>query len=239
MAEIVSSTRADAAARPVGVFRTAAAILWKDVAAEWRGREIVSGMAVFGLLVLLLFHFTLELEVQRRPSLTAGAVWIALAFAGTLGLNRSLAREIDRGSLDGLLLAPADRSAIFFGKMAANLFFVWLAASILLPVTSVLYNVPLLQPSVIGVVALGTLGYVSIGTLLSAMAAQARTRELLLPILLFPIIVPLLVAGAKATEGVLAGLAWAELAPWVNIMVAFDGIFLSAAWMVFEYVVEE
>jgi heme exporter protein B len=231
----------DAAAveRPVGVGRVAAAIVWKDLAAEWRSREMVAGMLIFSLLVILLFHFTLELEVQRRPSVTAGILWVALAFAGTVGLSRSLARERDRESWDGLLLAPSDRSAIFIGKAVANLLFVWLAAAALIPLTSVFYSVALLQWRVISILALGTAGYITVGTLLATIAVQARTREILLPILLFPLAVPVLIAGAKATEGVLAGLPWVEIAPWVNLIVAYDGVFLSLAWLGFEYVVEE
>ena len=170
MAEIAAGAHAESKALPAGkgvpLGRVALAILWKDLAAEWRSREIVSGMIVFASIVVLLLHFTLELDIQRRPSLTAGALWVALAFSGALGVGRSLAREKDRDLFDVLLLAPADRTAIYLGKMAANLVFLLLAAAALLPITSILYQVELWRPTVIAAVGLGCLGYAAIGTLL-------------------------------------------------------------------------
>ena len=122
------------------------AVLWKDLAAEWRSRELISAMLVFALLVIFIFNFALELDAQARASVTAGVLWVTFTFAGTLGLNRSLAVEKDRGCLDGLLLAPVDRTAIYFGKMLANLVFMLLVAAIVLPVYSLLYNVNLFLP---------------------------------------------------------------------------------------------
>jgi len=115
------------------------AIVWKDLAAEWRSRELISAMLVFALLVILIFNFALELDAQVRASLSAGILWVTLIFAGTIGLNRSMAVEKDRGCLDGLLLAPVDRTAIYFGKAIANLFFMLVVAVIILPIYSVLY----------------------------------------------------------------------------------------------------
>src|SRR3990172_11788177 len=167
--------------------RAVAAVVWKDLAAEFRSRELIGGMLVFALLVVLIFNFALELDVRTRSTVTAGALWVTFAFAGTLGLNRSMAVEKDRGCLDGLLVAPVDRSAIFFGKVGANLAFLWIVVAIVLPVYSLLYNTNLFVPGLLGVIVLGTIGYVAVGTLLAAMTVQARTRDVLLPILLFPV----------------------------------------------------
>jgi heme exporter protein B len=242
MAEKISL--ADVGGRPAGSAalsfgRAVAAVVWKDLAAEWRSREVVAGMVVFALLSVLIFHFALDVEIERRPGVAAGVLWTTLSFAGTIGLSRSMAKEKDRDSLDGLLLAPVDRSAIFFGKAGANLIFVWVVAAVLLPVYGVLYNVSLLHPGLLASVALGTLGYTAAGTLLSAMAVQARTREVLLPILLFPIVLPVIVAGLSATEGFLAGWEPAEILRSLRILVAYDAIFLAVGWMGFEFVVEE
>ncbi|MCK5633598.1 MAG: heme exporter protein CcmB [Anaerolineales bacterium] len=219
--------------------RSVAAIVWKDLAAEFRSRELIGAMLVFAALVIVIFNFALELDIRTRETVTSGVLWVTFAFAGTLGLNRSMAIEKDRGCLDGLLLAPVDRSAIYFGKAIGNLFFMLIVEAIILPMYSVLYNVNLFQPGLILVILLGSIGYTAVGTLLAAMAVQARTRDVLLPILLFPVLIPLLLAAVKASNGFLQGFEIAEIMPWVNIMIAYDVIFIAVAFMVFDFVVEE
>ncbi|NLG96151.1 MAG: ABC transporter permease [Chloroflexi bacterium] len=220
-------------------FSAIIAVVWKDLAAEWRSREMLSSMLVFALLVIFIFNFALELSPVTRGQVTAGVLWVTFVFAGTLGLNRSLAVEKDRGCLDGLLLAPVDRTAIYFGKMIANLLFMLLVALIVLPVYSILYNANLFHPGLLAVIFLGAEGYVAVGTLLAAMAVQTRTRDILLPILLFPVIIPVLVAAVKASSGFLQGLPAEEISGWINLLLVYDVIFTAAAFMVFEYIVEE
>jgi heme exporter protein B len=220
-------------------FRTMIAVLWKDLAAERRSREMLSAMLVFALLVILIFNFALELDATAQADVTSGVLWVTFAFAGTLGLNRSMAIEKDRGCLDGLLLAPVDRSAIYFGKVLGNLVFIWIVAAIVLPVYSVLYNMNLFNPGLLLVILLGSVGYVAVGTLLSAMSVQTRTRDVLLPILLFPVVIPVLVAAVKASSGYLQGLEFSDIQPWLNLLVVYDVIFTAVAFMVFDYVVEE
>lgn len=215
------------------------AVVWKDLAAEWRSRELVSAMLVFALLVIFIFNFALELDPQTRAGLTSGVLWATFTFAGTLGLNRSMAVEKDRGCLDGLLLAPVDRTAIYFGKVLANFVFMLLVAAIVLPIYAVLYNVNLINAGLMGVILLGSWGYVAVGTLLASMAVQARTRDVLLPILLFPVSIPVLVTAVKASSGFLSAAAWVDVAPWINILVVYDVVFTAVAFMVFDYVVEE
>ena len=233
----VSGVGRKSAAR--GYLRAVGAILWKDIAAELRSRELLGSMLVFALLVILMFNFALELDVRVRQTVTAGVLWVTFAFAGTLGLNRSMAIEKDRGCLDGLLLAPVDRSALYFGKVLSNLLFMIIVEAIILPLYSLLYNVNLSQPGLIVVVLLGSIGYVVVGTLLSAMAAQARTRDILLPILLFPVVLPVLIAAVRATTGVLQGLPLEDYQAWINLLIAYDVIFLGVAIVTFDYVVEE
>jgi heme exporter protein B len=222
-----------------GYLRAVLAIAWKDLAAELRSRELLSAMLVFSVLVLLIFYFALELDVKARMDITAGALWVTFAFAGTLGLNRSMAIEKDRGCLDGLLLAPVDRSAIYFGKTISNLAFMLVVEAIVLPFYSVMYNVNLFHPGLLGVTLLGSVGYAAVGTLLAAMSVQTRTRDVLLPILLFPVIIPVLVAAVKASSGFLTGAEMTDITPWVNILVVYDVIFIAVAFMVFDFVVEE
>jgi len=220
-------------------FRSLAAIIWKDLAAELRSRELLSAMLVFALLVILIFNFALELDAKARSTVTAGVLWATFAFAGTLGLNRSMAMEKDRGCLDGLLLAPVDRSAIYFGKAIGNLIFMLIVEAIVLPVYSILYTTNLFQPGLLLVIFLGSVGYVAVGTLLSSMAVQTRTRDVLLPILLFPLVIPVLIAAVKASTGFLQGTDFGDFSAWINILVVYDVIFIALAFMVFDYIVEE
>lgn len=219
--------------------KAVSAVVWKDLQAEFRSRELFSAMLVFSLLIILIFNFALELDIKTRQSVTSGVLWATFAFAGTLGLNRSMAIEKDRGCLDGLLLAPVDRSAIYFGKVISNLTFMLIVEIIVLPVYSVLYNINLFQPGLLLVILLGSIGYVGVGTLLSAMSVQTRTRDILLPILLFPVVIPVLLAAVKASNGFLDGLAISEILLPLNLLIAYDIIFIAVAFMVFDNVVEE
>jgi heme exporter protein B len=219
--------------------RAAGAIVWKDLAAELRSRELSGAMLVFALLVILIFNFALELDVRTRSTITAGVLWVTFAFAGTIGLNRSMAVEKDRGCLDGLLLAPVDRVAIYFGKVGANLAFLGIVVAVILPVYSILYNVNLFVPGLLGVIVLGSIGYVAVGTLLAAMAVQARTRDLLLPILLFPVVLPVLIPAVRASTAILQGVPLEEVEIWIRLLIVYDVVFLVVAWWVFDYVVEE
>ena len=221
------------------LLRATFAIVRKDLTAEWRSRELFTSMLVFSFLVILIFNFALELDPRTRTSVTAGVLWVTFTFAGTLGLNRSMAVEKDRGCLDGLLLAPVDRSTIYFGKAISNLVFMLVVEIIVLPVYSILYNTNLFQPGLLGVILLGSIGYVAVGTLLSAMAVQTRTRDVLLPILLFPLAVPVLIAAVKASGGFLQGVEFSEILTWINLLVVYDLIFIAISYMFFDYIVEE
>jgi len=230
--------RPEPSTRP-SFFQAVWAVIWKDLTAEIRSREIFSAMLVFALLVILIFNFALELEAGTRASVAAGVLWVTFTFAGTIGLNRSMASEKDRGCLDGLLLAPVDRSAIYFGKMAGNLAFMLIVEAVVIPVFSMLYNINLINPGLLGVTLLGSIGYISVGTLLSAMAVQARTRDILLPILLFPVVIPVVVASVKASSGFIQGIPMDEITPWLNLLIVYDVIFMTVALMIFDKVVEE
>ena len=219
--------------------RAILAIIWKDLRAEFRSFELVSSMLVFSLLVILIFNFALELDIKTRQSVTAGVLWATFAFAGTLGLNRSMAIEKDRGCMDGLLLAPVDRSAIYFGKFISNLAFMLLVEAFVLPIYSLLYNTNLLQPGLLLVILLGSIGYTAVGTLLAAMSVQTRTRDVLLPILLFPVAFSVLLAAVRASGGFLSNSELTEILLPINLLIAYDVIFIAVAFMVFDIVVEE
>jgi heme exporter protein B len=215
------------------------AIVQKDLAAEYRSRELLSSMMVFALLVIFIFNYALNLEPSVRAKVTAGVLWVTFVFAGTIGLNRSMAVEKDRGCLDGLLLAPVDRTAIFFGKVISTLIFMLLVEVIMLPFYGLFYNVNLFNPGLLLVMLLGSIGYVVVGTLLSSMAVQTRTRDILLPIILFPIIIPILLSALDASNGYLNHLEFDLIKPALVLLVALDVIFTAVSFMVFDYVVEE
>jgi len=219
--------------------RAILAIVWKDLRAEFRSFELVSSMLVFSLLVILIFNFALELDIKMRQTVTAGVLWSTFAFAGTLGLNRSMSIEKDRGCMDGLLLAPVDRSAIYFGKFISNLAFMLLVEAFVLPIYSLLYNTNLFQPGLLAVILLGSIGYTAVGTLLAAMSVQTRTRDVLLPILLFPVAFSVLLAAVKASGGFLSNSELTEILMPINLLIAYDVIFIAVAFMVFDIVVEE
>jgi heme exporter protein B len=219
--------------------RAVFAVVWKDIQAEFRSLELVSAMLVFSMLVIIIFNFALNLDIKMRQTVTAGVLWTTFAFAGTLGLNRSMAIEKDRGCLDGLLLAPVDRSAIYFGKAISNLVFMLIVEAIVLPVYSVLYSTNLFRPGLLLVIVLGSIGYVSVGTLLATMSVQTRTRDILLSILLFPVVLPVLLPAIIASNGFLERAAVTDILFPIGLLVAYDVIFIAVSFMVFDSVVEE
>jgi len=214
------------------------AIVWKDVVAELRTKEMFSSMLVFALLVIVIFNFSFDLRVENIAQVAPGVLWVTFAFASTLELNRSLALEMENDCLDGLLLAPMDRSAIYFGKMLGNLIFICTIEALILPIFSVLFDLNLIQPSLLLTIFLGTVGFAGVGTLLSAIAVNTRAREVMLPVLLFPIILPVVIAATKATGGILDGLPLGDIAHWLRFLVAFDIIFLVVSYMTFDFVVQ-
>ena len=223
----------------IGFLRKVLAIVHKDIIAELRTKEMFSSMFVFALLVIVIFNFAFELRVANVKQVAPGVLWVTFTFAGMLGLNRSFILEKDKGCLEGLLLAPVDRSAIYFGKMLGNLIFMLVVEAIVLPIFWVLFNPPLFSPALILILVLGTLGFAGVGTLFSAIAVHTRAREVMLPILLFPIVVPLMIAAVKITGGLLDGQPLSEMRNWLNLLVGFDIIFLTVSYMTFDYVVEE
>jgi heme exporter protein B len=216
------------------------AIVAKDVAAELRTREMLSSMFVFALLVILIFNFAFDLRADNQKALAPGVLWVAVAFASMLGLSRSFIVEKDRGSIEGLLLTPVDRSAIYLGKALGNLLFISVVAWVILPVFVVLFNLAAeTLPLLAGTVVLGTIGLSGVGTLFSAMAVHTRAREVLLPVLLFPVIVPVMLSAVKLTAAVIDGVPFAEVQNWFSLLITFDVIFAALSVILFDYVVEE
>lgn len=220
--------------------RAAAIILAKEVRAEFRARELLNTTLVFAFVVIVMFSFAFDPTAAESRRFGPGLLWIALLFAGALMLQPSFAREHANDTLDALCLAPVSPFSILLGKIAANFVFLTVCEVVLLPVFAVLYNVSLLP--VLGrlvlVLMLGTFGLTITGTVFSAVAAQARMRELLLPLLLLPVLVPLLLAAVEATAGLLADAPEFQRT-WLEILIGFDVIFFTASWLLSDYLLED
>ncbi len=212
------------------------AILWKDIRCELRSKQTWLGMGMFALLVLVIFNFAFDLRVDNKAAIAPGALWVAFVFASLLGLGRTIAAEREKGLMDRLLLCPVDRKAIYLAKLLGNLLFIGVVEVVALPVFAALFNVPLFG-ALLPIVLLGTLGVAAIGTLFSAMAAATQARELLLPILVFPLIVPVVIGAVRATGDLMV--ASPNQPPWLGLMTAFDVIFLSVSMLTFGFVIKE
>lgn len=220
--------------------RPAAILLGKELRTEFRTRELLVGTLVFVLMVLVLFSFTFDPTSAESRRFGAGLLWLALLFAGSLMLHPSFLREQANDTLAALRMAPIEPFAILAAKIAANFLFLLLAELLLLPVFAAFYNLPVF--SVFGrllvVLMLGTLALSVVGTSFSAISSQARMRELLLPLLLLPLLTPALIASAEATAGLLEDPVALSVA-WTGFLAGFDVIFLTAAWLFGEYLLEE
>jgi heme exporter protein B len=224
---------------------SAAAVIWvllgRELLSEWRTREAISAALVFALLVLLAFNFAFDLRLETAEAVAPGVLWTTFLFAALLALGRGFARERDRGTLEGLLLAPVDRGALYLSKLLANTLAVLLVEAVSLPLFSALYGVAFDWPRLALVALLGALGFCGVGTLFAAMASGTRAREVLLPVLLVPIALPVVIATVRATAAVVgAGReAPADDLPWLNLLAAFDAIFVALSYLVFEHVVAD
>ena len=232
----VVGTRCERGTKKVIFFEQVLAILWKDIRCELRSKQTWTSMGLFALLVLVIFNFAFDLRVDNKAAIAPGALWVAFIFASLLGLGRTIAVEREKALMDRLLLCPVDRKAVYLAKLLGNLLFIGVVELVALPVFAALFNIPLFG-ALLPIVLLGTLGIAAIGTLFSAIAAATQARELLLPILVFPLIVPVVISAVRATGNLMAPAI--NEPPWLGLITAFDVIFLSVAMLTFEFVVEE
>jgi heme exporter protein B len=218
----------------------ALAILWKDLVTEWRSRDRALAMAVFSLLVVVILHFAMpSRDAEEARRLAPGLLWVAYIFAALLGLNRAFALELENEALAGLALAPADRGWVFLGKAAANFAILGAVQALTAAVFALAFDVDLaaVAPSLALVVALGSLGICAVGTLLGAVSVRTRYREVMLPLLLLPLLVPVLLGAVDATAGLLetGTLRWSA----IQLLLVTDAIFGIVSFLSFEYVLDE
>jgi heme exporter protein B len=242
---VVTSTPPEKKTAPLGRKASFAgqlrALIWKEALVEARGRETVLAGVAFALLVLVIFNFAFDLRVDNVAAVAPGVLWVTVTFAGVLSLGRSFARERDRRTLDGLLLAPVDRSALYVAKVVASFTSMLMVELVAVPAFIGLFNVSVNLPLLVLGLLLGTLGLAGVGTLFAAIAAHTRAREVLLPLLLFPIQVPVILATVKTTGAAVhvPGSEPPDVGQWLGLLVAFDAIFLSLSVLLFEFVIEE
>jgi heme exporter protein B len=217
------------------------ALIWKELLVEARGRETVLAGAVFALLVLVIFNLAFDLRVENVAAVAPGVLWVTVSFAGVLSLGRVFARERDRRTLDGLLIAPVDRSALYLAKVLTSVLSMLVVELVTLPAFVALFNLFVDLPLLVLTLLLGTFGLAGVGTLFAAIAAHTRAREVLLPLLLFPIQVPVILATVKATDAAIRvpGLDPPDVGQWLGLLVAFDALFLGLSVLLFDYAIEE
>ncbi|HJR40729.1 MAG TPA: heme exporter protein CcmB [Gemmatimonadaceae bacterium] len=218
----------------------ARAVAWKDLTAERRVLANFVSLSVLAVVILMLFGFAFGPETEAVRTAAAAVLWLTVLLSGVLAFNRSYQLELESGAFDTLLLYPGSRVPIFVGKLLANLAFVLLVEAVMVPVAAVLYHLPLVtpMPGLFGVLLLGTVGFVTLGTFYAAMASRLRAREVLLPLLLFPMMVPLLVAAVGATSAILVGDPMGDARAWITLLVVFDIVVLVASLLVVEHVLE-
>ena len=216
-------------------------IIWKDFITEIKTRELFSSMFIFALLVVIIFIFSINLSLIKASEVGPGVLWVAFLFAGTIGLNRSFMLEKENGCLQGLLLAPMDRTALYFGKLVSNFVFLFIMEVFTLPLFMVFFNIDLLPHllPLLYVIFVGTLGFCAVGTLLSSLSANLKTRDIMLPILLYPLIIPIIIGSVRMTGQVLAGEPLSNMMNWVSLTLCFDIIYIAISIMVIDFVLEE
>lgn len=216
------------------------AIVWKDLRAEFRTKEMLSAMLIFALLVIVIFSFAFDPTRQNMPKILPGIIWVAIFFAGLLGLNRSFVAERINGAINGLMLAPIDRSGIYFGKVIGNLVLTFIVELVSLPLFFLLFDFSMQGSWLLfaTTVFLATFGFIAVGTFLAALSANTRSSEILLPVILFPVVVPVVIAAVESTRSIMGGAVAGDVLPWFGVLAVYDLVFLAVPFLLFDYVLE-
>jgi len=217
------------------------ALLWKDLLIELKSRETIISMFLFSVIVILIFNFAFAGDTKTIAKLSPGLMWTTFLFFGVLGLNRSFTLEKENNSLQGTLLAPVDRSVIYLSKFISNLIFVLIVELVSLPLFAIFLNVNLFANfiNLWPILVLGTIGFISVGTLFSSISVNTKMREVMLPLLLFPISTPAFIASVKCTSAILRERPLETYSNWLGILILFDVVFFVTSLLIFEFVVEE
>jgi len=220
--------------------RRALIVAWKDLVVERRSKETLNALLFFSLALLFVFQFTLGPDRERLAAVLPGVLWLGFILSGVLGLGRTFLVERDNDCWEALLLAPGDKSAVYVGKLAASLALMLVVEALVLALFTLFFNVDLwpVLPGLALVIVLGTLGIAAVGALVAAMTAQVRTRELLFPVLLLPVLVPVLLGTVKATEALLLREPLTSVAHWWQLLVAADVVYVVVGLLTFDVILE-
>ena len=219
--------------------RAAGAIYTKDLRLEARTKETISSVLAFAIIVAFIFGFAFDPSVSTIAVVGPGIVWVAYVFTGILGMNRTFALERDRGTLEGLLLAPVGREAIYAGKLASTTTIMLTVEILLLPVFLLLFDLDLFNIWFVMITIVTTIGFGAVGTLFSALAAHTRAREVLLPLLFLPVTLPIVIGAVTASAAAMNGNGWDGIGNWFQFIVAFDAVFLMLSSWTFAFILEE
>ncbi len=214
------------------------AIIVKDLRTEARTKETLGTMIAFAVLAVIVFGLAFDLRVPDAASVAPGVLWVVLLFTGIIGLNRVFGAELLGGGLEALLMAPVDRSAIYIGKLIAQLVFMLIMEAVILPLMLIIFDVNLFHSAILVALLLGALGYLSVGVLFAALTVNTRARESMLPILLLPVMIPVFVAGVGLTSNVLDGRQLSDYVRWLLILGVYDLVFIVIAYIVFDIIWE-
>jgi heme exporter protein B len=220
--------------------RGALAILLKDVRIEWRTRESLASVFVLGVLLLVVFTVAHDPEPEAAPALAPAVLWVTFVFTGILGVQRGFLLERENDCLAGLLTAPIDPAALYAGKLAANVVLLGVTQAIVVPMVGLFLHLDLwpVLPGLVTILVLGNIGFAALATLFAAIAVRTRAREVMLPLLLLPLLVPLLIGAVQSTRAVLAD-GFAAARDGITVLGAFDVVFVVAGWLLFSYVVRD
>ncbi len=215
-------------------------MVWKDIVTELRSRETISSMVFFALIVMLIFSFSFSMDQRAAQEVIAGIIWVAFAFTGIIGLGKSFSAELQNDCLEALRMAPVSRGALYLGKVAANFTFMFVVDILLFPLFVIFFNLDVVEEISLLLIIffLATVGLAAVGTLFSALTVQIRAREVMLPILLLPMVIPVMIAAVEATKGALNGDPLSLYGPWLELLAVFDVVFLIVSFWMFEFVMD-
>lgn len=211
----------------------------KDLLLELRSKETLSTLAIFSILVALIFSFAFDPSPRILAIVGPGIVWVAYTFAGILGLGRIFSQEVDKATLEGLIVSPLSKDALYMGKLLGSLTLMAVIEIIMMPVFIIFFDLNLLNFWFFLLTFLATVGFAAVGTIFSALAINTRSRDMMLPILFLPMVVPVIISAVAGTQDILNGKGWDDIGEWIKLLIAFDLIFIVLSSILFEFLLEE
>ena len=222
-------------------FRVIRWIVWKDLISEIRSRENISSMFFFALIIILIFSLSLSMDQEMVKEMIPGILWIAFSFTGIIGLGKSFLVETQNDCMENLLMAPIPKGAVYLGKLLGNFLFMLVVEIVIFPLFIIFFNLDIFGqiPMIMLICFLGTLGLAAMGTLLSAMTVQIKAREVMFPLMLLPLVVPVIIGAVEATKGALNGDPLKLYQQWIQLLAVFDLVFLIVSYWLFEFILED